>query len=484
MILGNLYRQKGQVGRAITVHQGLLQRPDLRPIEHAHVLLCLGPRLQARRVHRPGARDVSGGGAARSEQPVRVRQSAEALRRSAPVDRCARRAREDRRDRRDNRRRTSRSWASCATKSGASQMHAGDDARRPRTTFETAIDIDSRTAPAYLNLGDARERQGKSAAAVEAWERLVRRVPDRAYLAFDRLERAYRRAGTPRSIRGVVRAADRRATRRTGERGSRCRDTGRRPAGTETRSSCCSAALPHNPHGLAIHQEIWQALLALDLDPALVQRYMELTRERGLLPGSPRLHPLPVPQHRAALAVPAVPRMEHVRRGTDVDGQGFCHGGARRLATGAECWTLEMKRVGADRRDRHGQERGARRVRKARCADHRRRCVVHARSSPLARRHLAAILARFGDDVADERHELDRRRLGSIVFADESARRDLERIVHPAVQRDRRLARIDRSRRAQHCRGRHSRCSTRRDANASSTSSSPRPAVQMSSSVG
>ena len=42
MILGNLYRQKGQVGRAITVHQGLLQRPDLRPIEHAHVLLCLG----------------------------------------------------------------------------------------------------------------------------------------------------------------------------------------------------------------------------------------------------------------------------------------------------------------------------------------------------------------------------------------------------------------------------------------------------------
>src|SRR3970040_1944278 len=42
MILGNLYRQKGQVGRAITVHQSLLQRPDLRPIEHAYLLLCLG----------------------------------------------------------------------------------------------------------------------------------------------------------------------------------------------------------------------------------------------------------------------------------------------------------------------------------------------------------------------------------------------------------------------------------------------------------
>src|SRR5215471_8439435 len=42
MILGNLYREKGQVGKAITVHQAILQRPNLRKIEHAYVLLCLG----------------------------------------------------------------------------------------------------------------------------------------------------------------------------------------------------------------------------------------------------------------------------------------------------------------------------------------------------------------------------------------------------------------------------------------------------------
>ena len=42
MILGNLYREKGQVGRAITLHQGLLQRSNLSKIEHAYVLLCLG----------------------------------------------------------------------------------------------------------------------------------------------------------------------------------------------------------------------------------------------------------------------------------------------------------------------------------------------------------------------------------------------------------------------------------------------------------
>ena len=42
MILGNLYREKGQVGRAVNVHQALLQRPRLTQLEHAHVLLCLG----------------------------------------------------------------------------------------------------------------------------------------------------------------------------------------------------------------------------------------------------------------------------------------------------------------------------------------------------------------------------------------------------------------------------------------------------------
>src|SRR4029077_17406229 len=34
LILGNLYREKGQVGKAITVHQSLLQRPRLSRLEH------------------------------------------------------------------------------------------------------------------------------------------------------------------------------------------------------------------------------------------------------------------------------------------------------------------------------------------------------------------------------------------------------------------------------------------------------------------
>jgi dephospho-CoA kinase len=47
----------------------------------------------------------------------------------------------------------------------------------------------------------------------------------------------------------------------------------------------------------------------------------------------------------------------------------------------------------------------------------------------------AAIAARFGSDVLAADGAVDRTKLGPIVFADASARRELEAIVHPAVYR-------------------------------------------------
>ena len=42
LILGNLHRERGQVSKAIQLHQSLLQRPKLSKREQAYVLLCLG----------------------------------------------------------------------------------------------------------------------------------------------------------------------------------------------------------------------------------------------------------------------------------------------------------------------------------------------------------------------------------------------------------------------------------------------------------
>jgi dephospho-CoA kinase len=55
--------------------------------------------------------------------------------------------------------------------------------------------------------------------------------------------------------------------------------------------------------------------------------------------------------------------------------------------------------------------------------------VVEQRGQPA----FDEIVTRFGDQVVGPHGDLDRDRLGRIVFADASARSDLERIIHPRV---------------------------------------------------
>ena len=55
--------------------------------------------------------------------------------------------------------------------------------------------------------------------------------------------------------------------------------------------------------------------------------------------------------------------------------------------------------------------------------------AVVAAGTPAAQ----AIERRFGRDVIESDGEINRRKLGAVVFNDTSARRDLEAIVHPAV---------------------------------------------------
>jgi dephospho-CoA kinase len=49
-------------------------------------------------------------------------------------------------------------------------------------------------------------------------------------------------------------------------------------------------------------------------------------------------------------------------------------------------------------------------------------------------KQLAAVVARFGPAILDASGALNRRALGTIVFGDASARRDLEAILHPAIR--------------------------------------------------
>jgi lipopolysaccharide biosynthesis regulator YciM len=277
MILGNLYRQKGQVGRAINVHQALLQRPDLTTLEHAYVLLCLGldfrhagfidRALEAfQEVVRldPQNRYAFVNLQKLFEEQHQWREALHVREQIARIDGGATPEGQQ-------------ILGFLRNEIGVEQQRAGDAGAAART-YADAIDVDARTVPAYLNLGDLREQQGNLPAAIDVWQRLVDAVPDRAYLVFDRLERAYRASGVPGRFAQLCESV---IARDPHEWRARLALSRHRVAAGQHRMAfeLLLDALSHNPHALALHQEAWQVLSALDLDPPLVRRYMALTRD-------------------------------------------------------------------------------------------------------------------------------------------------------------------------------------------------------------
>jgi len=277
MILGNLYREKGQVGKAITVHQNLLQRPKLTRLEHAHVLLCLGLDYK-----RGGFVD-------------RALEAFNEVLRLDPKNEYAlvnlQKLHEEQHqwtEAYDTRRRLSKLTSSeepsqnqailafLENEIGLEAMRRQDYPEAIRH-FDAAVDLDARAVPAYLNLGDVRVAQGRDDDAAAVWEKLIEVAPDRAYLAFDRLEALAVRTGSPERFTRLCRRlidenpSDWRARLAL----SRHLASSGRP---QDALDLLFAALVQNPHALSIHQAIWRALAQLRYPSLLVNRYSELTR--------------------------------------------------------------------------------------------------------------------------------------------------------------------------------------------------------------
>ena len=277
MILGNLYRQKGQVGRAINIHQALLQHPTLTTLEQAYVLLCLGLdfrhagfvdraldafqevlRLDPR--NRYALANLQKLYEEQHQWPdaLRVREQIAAI---------------DGNGHPENR----QILGFLRNEAGVAEQRSGHDDVAARS-FADAIDQDERTVPAYLNLGDMHQKRGELAKAVDSWEQLVRAVPDQAHFAFERLQRAYGVMGTPQRF---VELCQRLIDRDPQEWRARLALSRHFGASGQHRAAFerLLEALPHHPHGLAIHQEIWDTLAALNFDHRLIRQYVELTRD-------------------------------------------------------------------------------------------------------------------------------------------------------------------------------------------------------------
>ena len=278
LILGNLYREKGQVGPAIQEHQQLLQRPDLKKLEHANVLLCLGLDYKSGgfvdRAHEAFTGvlrlDPENQHALTNLEKLYEEQHqwTEAY---ATRQRLAAQQDEKSAQRHDE------ILAFLENELGLEALRRLDMPEALRR-FQAAIALDARNVPSYLNVGDVHLQQGEVTTAIAAWERLVEQSPDRAYLAFSRLEAAYKQAGTaakfPELCRRLIDAnpQDWRARLALG------RHLGAQGHAREALDVMFDA-LVQNPHTLVVHQAIWQTLSQLDLQKSLVGRYVELTRD-------------------------------------------------------------------------------------------------------------------------------------------------------------------------------------------------------------
>ena len=277
LILGNLYREKGQVGRAIQEHQALLQRPNLRKLEHANVLLCLGLDYKqggfvdrALEAFTEVLRLDPGNGYALANLEKlyeEQHQWAEAYTTRQKLAAAAPDAEKPRHQ---------RVLAFLEDELGQDARKRGDHAAAA-VRFDAAIDLSPANAPAYLNLGDTRFERGDAAGAITAWESLVTAAPDRAYLAFPRLEKAYAEAGDPTRFPALCR-------RLIGENSQDWRARlalARHLSGNSAPVDALELlfeALVINPHALAVHQAIWETLSVLEFSQSLVARYVELTR--------------------------------------------------------------------------------------------------------------------------------------------------------------------------------------------------------------
>jgi lipopolysaccharide biosynthesis regulator YciM len=276
LLLGSLYREKGQVARAINIHQSLLQRPRLTRLEQAHVLLCLG--LDFKRggfvdraleafnevIKLDPNNQYALLNIEKLHEDQHQWQEAYEVRRSLGRQAGAEEGR------------SQAILAFLENEMGLQAVARGDYATAIER-FQSGLTLDGGVVPAYLNLGDIYARDDKLAQAASIWEQVVDRIPERAYLTFDRLSLAYGKLGTPERFAQLCRKLivnnpqDWRARLAL----ARYQENAGEP---RTALELLFEALVHNPHALNVHQAIWQVLARLDFEHGLVQRYVDLTR--------------------------------------------------------------------------------------------------------------------------------------------------------------------------------------------------------------
>jgi lipopolysaccharide biosynthesis regulator YciM len=275
-VLSHLYREVGQVERAIDIHRSLLGRADLTRAERAYVLASLGTDYRKAGLLDRAAQSY---GEAIAVDPKNLhalvgqqklheeqRQWREAYEAQTRIARLRK--------------------SDDGLVLGFLQAEMGHEAARAgrreaaEEAFRTALSLDRRVFPAHLALAEVwAERDPRRAAAI--LEDAIGTVPERAYLAFDPLEKAYAASSEPSRFVALCErlvAQDPRDWRARLALARHLRTEGR--AGEAL--GLLLRALEANPHVLIVHLEIWRTLRAQGALGPEEERYVATVEESAL----------------------------------------------------------------------------------------------------------------------------------------------------------------------------------------------------------
>jgi lipopolysaccharide biosynthesis regulator YciM len=275
-VLSHLLREVGQVERAIEMHRALLARRDLTRAERAYALASLGTDYR-----KAGLLDRAA--AAYGEALDVDPKNLHAL---AGQQKLAEEQREWREAYEAQARLARLRKSDDGLVLGYLQAEMGHEALRAgqrdaaERAYKTALSLDRRVFPAQLGLASLwAESDPRRAAAI--LEDAIAAAPDRAYLAFDALEKAYRAGGEPSRFVALCERLVREDPHDWRARLALARHL-RRGDGAREALGLLLRALESNPHVLLLHLEVWRTLRALGTLGPEEQRYVATVEESAL----------------------------------------------------------------------------------------------------------------------------------------------------------------------------------------------------------
>jgi lipopolysaccharide biosynthesis regulator YciM len=267
-VLGSLLREIGHVERAIQTHQALLARRDLTRAERAQALAALGADFRRAGFLDRASRTFDEALAAdpRNIQAlIELQKLQEEQRQWTEAYRL--RTRLSRLRKSDD----SLVLGYLQAEIGREALLAGDR-ETAQKAFTTALALDRRVFPAHLGLADLfTPREPAKAAGV--LEQAIEVAPERAYLAFERLARAYAACGRPARFAELCERIIREDPRDWRARlalAGHLRALGK----DEEAFGLLLRAVEANPQALAAHLESWRTVDRLGVHHDAVERYL------------------------------------------------------------------------------------------------------------------------------------------------------------------------------------------------------------------